>query len=156
MPQSQFCQTPRLALSAEIIEAKSKKSLSWQQLASGTGYSTTFVTAALLGQHPLPKQAALSVGDRLGLTPAAVALLQEIPMRGSLPAGIPTDPTIYRFYEIIQVYGTTLKALLHEQFGDGIMSAIDFKLDVQKVEDADGSLRALITLDGKFLPYKPF
>ena len=78
-----------------------------------------------------------------------------IPLRGSL-SGVPTDPTIYRFYEMIQIYGTTLKALVHEQFGDGIISAINFKLDMKKVEDPDGGSRAVITLDGKFLPLRPF
>ncbi|MBB6248952.1 cyanase [Rhodanobacter sp. A1T4] len=77
-------------------------------------------------------------------------------MRGSIPGGIPTDPTIYRFYEMVQVYGTTLRALVHEQFGDGIISAINFKIDIKKVEDPDGGSRAVITLDGKFLPYNPF
>ncbi|HAT32124.1 MAG TPA: cyanase [Janthinobacterium sp.] len=156
MPQSQFSQLPRQALTAEIIAAKSHKGLSWQQLASGTGFSVAFVTAALLGQHPLSKQAAQCVGERLGLNQAAVALLQEIPMRGSIDGGVPTDPTIYRLYEMVQVYGSTLKALVHEQFGDGIISAIDFKIDLKKVEDANGDVRAVITLDGKFLPYKPF
>ena len=86
----------------------------------------------------------------------AATLLQTIPTRGSIPGGVPTDPTIYRFYEILQVYGTTLKELIHEQFGDGIMSAINFKLDVRKVADPDGGERAVITLDGKYLPTKPF
>ena len=87
--------------------------------------------------------------------PDAVARLQIIPLRGSL-SGVPTDPTIYRFYEMIQIYGTTLKALVHEQFGDGIISAINFKLDMKKVEDPEGGSRAVITLDGKFLPLRPF
>ena len=69
---------------------------------------------------------------------------------------MPTDPTIYRFYEMIQIYGTTLKALVHEQFGDGIISAINFKLDIKKVEDPEGGSRAVVTLDGKFLPLRPF
>jgi cyanate lyase len=82
--------------------------------------------------------------------------LQSIPLRGSIPGGVPTDPTMYRFYEMIQIYGTTLKALVHEEFGDGIISAINFKLDMQKVADPDGGERALITLNGKFLPNKPY
>jgi cyanate lyase len=115
-----------------------------------------YVTAALLGQHALPKEAAALVAARLDLGDEAAALLQVIPLRGSIPGGVPTDPTIYRFYEMVQVYGTTLKALVHEQFGDGIISAINFKLDIQKVNDPEGGSRAIITLDGKFLPYKPF
>jgi cyanate lyase len=79
-----------------------------------------------------------------------------VPLRGSIPGGVPTDPTIYRFYEMIQIYGTTLKALVHEQFGDGIISAINFKLDIKKVDDPEGGSRAVITLDGKFLPNKPY
>ncbi len=83
-------------------------------------------------------------------------LLQTIPLRGSIPGGVPTDPTIYRFYEMLQVYGSTLKALVHEEFGDGIISAINFKLDIKKVDDPEGGSRAVITLDGKYLPTKPF
>jgi cyanate lyase len=82
-------------------------------------------------------------------------LLQSIPSRGSLQNAIPTDPTIYRFYEIVQVYGTTLKALVHELFGDGIISPINFRLDIMRVEDPEGGSRAVITLDGKFLPQNP-
>ncbi|WP_435855178.1 cyanase [Streptomyces venezuelae] len=85
------------------------------------------------------------------LTPVAA-----VPTRGSLGGGIPTDPTIYRFHEMLQVYGTTLKALVHEEFGDGIISAINFRLDVKKVADPEGGERAVITLDGKYLPTKPF
>jgi len=96
------------------------------------------------------------VAAKLGLDEEAVQLLQTIPLRGSIPGGVPTDPTIYRFYEMLQVYGSTLKALVHEQFGDGIISAINFKLDIKKVPDPDGGERAVITLDGKYLPTKPF
>ncbi|BBP78707.1 cyanase [Pseudomonas gingeri NCPPB 3146 = LMG 5327] len=156
MLQSQFAQTPRLALADTIIDAKQRLNLSWQDLTDGTGLSLAFVTAALLGQHPLPAEAAEVVCAKLGLDQDASRLLQSVPLRGSIPAGIPTDPTIYRFYEMIQVYGTTLKALVHEQFGDGIISAINFKLDIKKVEDPEGGSRAVITLDGKYLPTKPF
>jgi len=131
------------------------ENLSWQDLADGTGLSLAYVTAALLGQHPLPKAAAEVVGDKLELSAEDVAALQIIPLRGSLD-GVPTDPTIYRFHEMIQIYGTTLKALVHEQFGDGIISAINFKLDIKKVEDPEGGSRAVVTLDGKFLPLRPF
>ena len=92
----------------------------------------------------------------MGLNEDEIALLQTIPLRGSVENNMPTDPTIYRFYEVMQVYGTTLKALVHEQFGDGIMSAINFKMDLKKVADPEGGERVVITLDGKFLPYKPF
>ncbi|WP_340608366.1 cyanase [Xenorhabdus bharatensis] len=156
MQQTLTTQTSRLELTERIIAAKLAKNLSWEDIAHGTGLSVTFVTAALLGQHPLPMEAAKKVVEQLGLKDDAVKLLQAIPMRGSIPTGIPTDPTIYRFYEILQVYGTTLKALIHEQFGDGIISAIDFKLDIKKIEDPAGGSRAVITLDGKYLPTKPF
>lgn len=156
MIHSQNTQAPREELTAAIIDAKMRKDLSWQELTDGTGLSLAFVTAALLGQHPLPETAAEIVAERLGLGEDAVLLLQTIPLRGSIPGGIPTDPTVYRFYEMLQVYGSTLKALVHEQFGDGIISAINFKLDIKKVEDPDGGSRAVITLDGKYLPTKPF
>ncbi len=156
MLQSQFEQLPRHQLSARIIEAKALKDLSWQQISDTTNLSVAFVTAALLGQHTLPKDAADAVCECLGLGRAESALLQSVPLRGSFPAGVPSDPTIWRFYEMIQIYGTTLKALVHEQFGDGIISAINFRLDVKKVDDPDGGHRAVITLDGKYLPNKPF
>ncbi|AWK40122.1 cyanase [Photorhabdus laumondii subsp. laumondii] len=156
MTQSQYSQTPRLALTDAIIDAKARKNLTFEDIAQGTGLSLAFVTAALLGQHPLPADAARVVVDRLELEEDAFFLLQTIPVRGSIPGGIPTDPTIYRFYEMVQVYGSTLKALVHEQFGDGIISAIDFKLDIKKVDDPNGGSRAVITLDGKYLPTKPF
>ena len=156
MIHSQNSQAPREELTATIVDAKMRKDLSWQELTDGTGLSLAFVTAALLGQHALPESAADIVAERLGLDADASMLLQTIPLRGSIPGGIPTDPTVYRFYEMLQVYGSTLKALVHEQFGDGIISAINFKLDIKKVDDPDGGSRAVITLDGKYLPTKPF
>ncbi|WP_039054749.1 cyanase [Enterobacter sp. Bisph1] len=156
MIQSQINQHSRLALTDTLLLAKARKDLTFAQIAEPTGLSEAFVTAALLGQHPLPASAAQSVADTLDLDADAVALLQTIPLRGSIGNGVPTDPTIYRFYEMIQVYGTTLKALVHEKFGDGIISAINFKLDVKKVDDPEGGSRAVITLDGKYLPTKPF
>ncbi|KUM97836.1 cyanate hydratase [Streptomyces yokosukanensis] len=156
MVHAQFDATAREALSAAAVEAKTRKNLSWQQIADVSGLSVAFTTAAVLGQHPLPEGAAKAVAELLGLDDDAALLLQTIPTRGSIPNRIPTDPTIYRFYEMLQVYGTTLKALVHEEFGDGIISAINFKLDVKKVADPEGGERAVITLDGKYLPTKPF
>ncbi|MDO3301202.1 cyanase [Mycobacteroides abscessus subsp. massiliense] len=156
MVHAQFDPTIREELAIAAVQAKIAKDLSWQQIADAAGYSPAFVTAAVLGQHPLPPQAADTVAGLLGLGDDAALLLQTIPTRGSIPAGVPTDPTIYRFYEMLQVYGTTLKALIHEQFGDGIISAINFKLGVRKVPDPDGGYRAVITLDGKYLPTVPF
>lgn len=155
MQQSHAYNDTSLALTTRILDAKARKDLSWQDLADDTGLSLAYVTAALLGQHPLPANAAQVVGDKLELSVEDVAAMQIIPLRVSL-SGVPTDPTIYRFHEMIQIYGTTLKALVHEQFGDGIISAINFKLDIKKVEDPEGGSRAVVTLDGKFLPLRPF
>lgn len=155
MQQSHAYNDTSQALTTRILDAKARKDLSWQDLADDTGLSLAYVTAALLGQHPLPANAAQVVGDKLELSVADVAAMQIIPLRGSL-SGVPTDPTIYRFHEMIQIYGTTLKALVHEQFGDGIISAINFKLDIKKVDDPEGGSRAVVTLDGKFLPLRPF
>ncbi|KOG51693.1 cyanate hydratase [Streptomyces griseoflavus] len=146
----------RQDLARTVVEAKIRKDLTWEQLADGTGLSTVFVTAALLGQHALPADAARTVAARLDLDEAAERLLRTIPLRGGIPEGVPTDPTLYRFHEMLQVYGTTLKALIHEQFGDGIISAVNFRLDIRKVEDPEGGSRAVITLDGKYLPATPF
>ena len=146
----------RANLAEATLEAKRAKGLSWDDIAEGTGISTEFVTAALLGQHPLPEDVATRVVEKLGLPDQAALDLQAIPMRGSLSVQPPTDPTIYRFHEIVQVYGTTLKALIHERFGDGIMSAINFKMTVGREKDREGGERVVITLNGKFLPTRPF
>ncbi|WP_171165549.1 cyanase [Streptomyces sp. I05A-00742] len=156
MVHAQFDPTARQQLANAAVEAKTRRDLTWQQIADAAGLSVAFVTAAVLGQHALPQKSAEAVAGLLGLDGDAVMLLQTIPTRGSLGTGAPTDPTIYRFHEMLQVYGTTLKALVHEQFGDGIISAINFKLDVKKVADPEGGERAVITLDGKYLPTKPF
>ncbi|MEW2269158.1 cyanase [Streptomyces griseofuscus] len=156
MIHAQFDPTARQLLAAAAVEAKTRKDLSWQQIADASGLSVAFTTAAVLGQHALPEDAAKAVADLLGLDADAALLLTTVPTRGSIPGAIPTDPTIYRFYEMLQVYGTTLKALVHEEFGDGIISAINFRLDVKKVADPEGGERAVITLDGKYLPAKPF
>ena len=94
-------------------------------------------------------------GEFTDLPPEAVELLQEVPYKGSLPTAVPTDPLIYRFYELISVYGTTFKALIHEEFGDGIMSAIDFNMDLQREPDPKGD-RVRIVMSGKFLAYKSY
>ena len=156
MTQSQHNQTSRAALTDRIIDTKIRKDLTFEAIADGTGLSLAFVTAALLGQHPLPADAAKVVADKLELGDDVVRELQTIPLRNSIPGGVPTDPTIYRFYEMILVYGSTLKALVHEKLGDGIISAINFKLDMQVVDDPEGGKRAVITLNGKYLPTKPF
>lgn len=154
MPHAQTDPDARHDLAIRATAAKIQKNLTWQQIADASQLSPAFTTAAVLGQHPLPKNAAEAVGALLSLEQSDIVLLQTIPTRGT--AGIPTDPTIYRFHEMISVYGPTLKELVHEMFGDGIISAINFTLDVVKVEDPDGGHRAVITLNGKYLPTRPF
>ena len=156
MPQTQLSRVPREKLTATILEVKAKRNLSFEDLTTGTGLSIGFVTAALLGQHPLSAKTPEAVGKQLELAAEDIQLLQTVPLRGSISDGVPSDPTLYRFYEMVQVYGTTLKSLVHEKFGDGIISAINFRLDIKKVEDPEGGSRAVITLDGKFLPVKPY
>ena len=138
-----------------ILAAKRLKKLSWAKLAAMVGHSKEWSTAALLGQMTLSETQAAVVGAALDLPEEAVALLQEVPYKGSLPTAVPTDPLIYRLYEMLSVYGTTLKALIHEEFGDGIMSAIDFSMDISREPDPKGD-RVRIVLSGKFLPYKTY
>ncbi|MBC8211772.1 MAG: cyanase [Gammaproteobacteria bacterium] len=138
-----------------IIVHKLRHQLSWAQLAEATGKSKEWTTAALLGQMTLNADQAASVGAMLGLPDEAIEQLQVVPYKGSLPTTVPTDPLIYRFYELVNVYGTTFKALIHEEFGDGIMSAIDFNMDLQREADPNGD-RVKIVMSGKFLPYKSF
>jgi cyanate lyase len=145
----------RQALIDKIIEQKHVKRLSWTDLAEAIGRSPGFATAALLGQMSLNEDEAHKIGYLLGLEATEIALLQRVPYRGSLPSAIPTDPLIYRFYEITQIFGTTLKELIEEEFGDGIMSAIDFELSVDRVPDPKGD-RVKVTLNGKFLPYRKY
>ena len=138
-----------------ILAAKHKKSLKWADIAKKIGLSKEWTTAAMLGQMTLDKKQAATVGKLLGLPPEAVEQLQMVPYKGSLPTAVPVDPLIYRFYELIQVYGTTIKSLIHEEFGDGIMSAIDFSMDISREADPKGD-RVKIVLNGKFLPYKTY
>jgi cyanate lyase len=138
-----------------IVLQKQLKNLTWPQLAEAVGQSKEWTTAALLGQMTLNAEQANSVGNLLELPDAAIAQLQIVPYKGSLPTIVPTDPLIYRFYELISVYGTTFKALINEEFGDGIMSAIDFDMDLSRQEDPKGD-RVKITMTGKFLPFKSY
>jgi cyanate lyase len=141
----------------KILDAKQRRNLKWEEIASAVGRHKIWTTAALLGQHPMTREEAEKAVKVLELgegeaTDVSIAL-QQFPMRGSLDTAVPVDPTIYRFYELIQVYGPTMKALIHEEFGDGIMSAIDFDMEIKKKEDPKGD-RVVVTLNGKFLPYK--
>ena len=145
----------RAEVTEAIMAAKRKKKLSYAEIAKKVGHSKEWTTAALLGQMTLDAKQAAKVGKLLDLPPEAVELLQEVPYKGSLPTAVPTDPLIYRFYELISVYGTTFKALIHEEFGDGIMSAIDFNMDLQREPDPKGD-RVRIVMSGKFLAYKSY
>ncbi len=138
-----------------IVMARIKKGLTWAKLAKAVGESKEWTTAALLGQMQMTKAQAEAAGKLLGLPEDAVLLLQQVPYKGSLPTAVPTDPLIYRFYELVSVYGTTFKALIHEEFGDGIMSAIDFKMDLTREPDPKGD-RVKIVMSGKYLQYKTY
>lgn len=138
-----------------IIQAKVKKGMKWADVAAKVGLSKEWVTAACLGQMTLTAEQAAVIGDVFDLPDEARLWLQEVPYKGSLPTSVPTDPLIYRFYELISVYGTTFKALIHEEFGDGIMSAIDFRMDLQREAHPAGD-RVQIVMSGKFLPYKTY
>ncbi|WP_296704013.1 cyanase [Thiocapsa sp. UBA6158] len=142
-------------VTALILSAKLEKGLSWSRLAEIIGHSKEWSTAALLGQMTLTENQAKAVGAALGLPDEAITQLQIVPFKGSLPTAVPTDPLIYRFYELVNVYGTSIKALIHEEFGDGIMSAIDFSMDIQREPDPKGD-RVQIRMSGKFLPYKTY
>jgi cyanate lyase len=131
------------------------KGLKWADVATKVGLSKEWVTAACLGQMTLNTEQAACLAEIFGLTPEEQRWLMVVPYKGSLPTSVPTDPLIYRFYELVSVYGTTFKELIHEEFGDGIMSAIDFHMDLQRQPDPKGD-RVSITMSGKFLPYRSY
>jgi cyanate lyase len=136
-----------------VVAARLARGLSWQELADAIGKPVVWVVAAMLGQHPLDAADGSTLAAKLGLPQEIVPVLAAVPMRGGLPTAVPTDPTIYRLYEVLQVYGPALKELIHEQFGDGIMSAINFGVCLDRRKHPSGD-RVVITLDGKFLPYE--
>ena len=143
-------------LTRKILAAKRAKSLNWKTIVAEIGGgSAVYLTAALMGQMKLHPDQAERAAKLLDLDQEETILLQEIPYRGSLPTAVPTDPLIYRFYELVQVYGTTWKELIQEEFGDGIMSAIDFDMAIERQPDPKGD-RVKLTLSGKFLPYKEY
>jgi len=143
-------------LTRKILAIKRAKGLSWKTIVAEIGGgSAVYLTAALLGQMKLRPEQAERAAKLLGLDAEEQSLLQETPYRGSLPGAVPTDPLIYRFYELVQVYGTTWKELIQEEFGDGIMSAIDFDMAIERQPDPKGD-RVKLTLSGKFLPYKEY
>jgi cyanate lyase len=136
-----------------IRDAKVRLGLTWVQLAEAVGAPVGWTVSALLGQQPMTAGQAEAAVRALELGQDVRTALQLQPTRGALDAPVPTDPTIYRFYEVVQVYGPTIKELIHEEFGDGIMSAINFRFDVKRAADPAGD-RVVVTLDGKFLPYQ--
>jgi cyanate lyase len=135
-----------------VVAARVRRGLTWADIAAELGTPLVWTTAALLGQHPVPVEQAAKVCDLLGLDAAVAESLAQQPTRSADPA-VMTDPTIYRFTEALAVYGPALKALIHEEFGDGIMSAINFQVDIRRRPDPDGD-RVVVTFDGKFLDYR--
>lgn len=137
-----------------VLEAKRRKSITWTQIAEEIGRSKVWTAAALLGRHTVTKDQALAAGKLLGLDDATRDALQLPPERGA-DAVDASEPVVARLEEVVQVYGGAVTELIREEFGDGIMSAIDFTMDVERVESAEGD-RVVITLDGKYLPYREF
>ena len=138
-----------------IVFRKMKSGLKWPEIAKKVGAAKEWTAAACLGQMQMTKKQAEAVGKLFDLPEEAVMLLQTVPYKGSLPTAVPTDPLIYRFYELVSVYGTTFKALIHEEFGDGIMSAIDYDMDLSRLPNEKGD-RVKIVLSGKYLQYKTY
>ncbi|HKM60980.1 MAG TPA: cyanase [Acidisphaera sp.] len=139
-------------LGQKIIAAKNAKGLTWAQVAERLGHAPVWTCAACLGQMSMTPETARKAASLFDLGDDEEALLCAIPYRGSLPSAVPTDPLVYRFHELVQVYGTTWKELIQEEFGDGIMSAIDFDMTLERQPDQKGD-RVKITMSGKFLSY---
>ena len=145
----------KTALGRKLLGIKKREGLTWAEIARTLGHAPVWTCAACLGQMSMTPETAGKAAALFGLDEAETAILQDIPYRGSLPTAVPTDPLIYRFYELIQVYGTTWKEMIHEEFGDGIMSAIDFDMTLEREPDQNGD-RVKMTLSGKFLSYKRY
>ncbi len=142
-------------ITEKIITVKVSKGITWESVAQKVGLSKEWTTAACLGQMTFDATQARIVGEIFELTTEEQKWLQVVPYKGALATAVPTDPLIYRWYEIVNVYGTTIKELIHEEFGDGIMSAIDFSMDIVRQPDPKGD-RVKVVLSGKFLPYKAY
>ena len=145
----------RMDVTEKIISQKVAKGIKWDDVARKIGLSKEWTTAGCLGQMTFDAEQAAIIGDVFDLSDEERKWLQVVPYKGSLPSQVPTDPLIYRWYEIVNVYGTTIKELIHEEFGDGIMSAIDFSMDIVRQPDPKGD-RVNVVLSGKFLPYKQY
>lgn len=140
-------------ITQKLLAAKKAKGLSFTDLEKAVGRDEVWIAAVLYRQASASEDEASKLVSTLGLDPSVAEVLTECPVKGSLDPVIPTDPLIYRFYEVMQVYGMPVKAVIHEKFGDGIMSAIDFTLDIEKEADPKGD-RVKMIWSGKFLPYK--
>ena len=145
----------REEVTEKILVSKLRQGVKWTDVAAKVGLSKEWVTAACLGQMTLNAQQAAVIGEMFSLSEQERKWLTVVPYKGSLPTSVPTDPLIYRFYELVNVYGVTIKELIHEEFGDGIMSAIDFTMDLKREADPKGD-RVRIVMSGKFLPYKTY
>lgn len=139
---------------AAILEAKAQKGITWEQLGQTIDMSPVWTASACLGENSMPEELAREICHTLELPSEVATALQECPLKGSnIKETVPRDPLIYRLYEVMTVYGESIKQVIHEKFGDGIMSAIDFTLDVDVEQDPKGD-RVVLTWNGKFLPYK--
>ncbi|HVA38931.1 MAG TPA: cyanase [Candidatus Dormibacteraeota bacterium] len=143
----------REAATEQLMLAKAARGLTYAEIAERLGRHPIWVGAALHGQATMSAEEAEKTAEVLGLGPEVAAALQQVPTRGTLESAIPKDPVLYRLYELVQVYGTAIKGVLHEMFGDGIISAIDCEIELKRQEDPKGD-RAVLTVNGKFLPYK--
>lgn len=142
----------KLTMTETIVSAKLAKGLGWETIATDLNISPVWLTSACLGMNSAPPEKAAAIAEYLDLDKDVAKALQAYPTKVWEQA-VPTDPLIYRLYEIVGVYGETLKEVIQEKFGDGIMSAIDFGMEVDKIEDPKGD-RVVVTMNGKFLPYK--
>jgi len=136
-----------------ILEAKQAKGLTLQEIADKLGHHVVWTTAAIMGQATMDPAEAQCLASLLDLDDDVAGALQEIPTKGSVGMAVPVDPLLYRLHEITQIYGPSIKAVIHEMFGDGIMSAIDFDIDIRRVPDPKGD-RVQLVYTGKFLPYR--
>ena len=138
-----------------VVMSRLKRGLTWDEVAKQVGQTKEWTTALCLGQMTANSEQAAALAGIFGLSEEEQKWLKVVPYKGSLPTQVPTDPLIYRWYEIVNVYGTTIKELIHEEFGDGIMSAIDFSMDITREPNEKGD-RVRVELSGKFLPYKTY
>jgi len=143
----------QIELTARLLAAKEEKGLTFAEVGSRVGRSDVWVATAMYGQATMSADEASALAGALGVDASVCRPLTTVPTRGTLDTPVPVDPLLYRFYEIIQVFGPAMKAVIHEKFGDGIMSAIDFRLSIDRKADPAGD-RVVVTYDGKFLPYR--